>query len=390
MSEDLIKKLTGKNKGDFENAASYMLDCPDVEMFSALVGKEDFLFDFIKQNVAERIKNAVNENNYKNLLCFLKYYSPSYEESIVSSLAKFADEDLTDRMLEIFETGTNQEKTYCAKFFSYIQDPLSIEILKENSYTSDDDLNSNSAGTLGVMNEETSYNNAMEKLKSDDGFEKLSAVKFLVAYKNPKAIESVIDAMKNSNMSENIAGEIPYLESIFKILDSNLEDGLLVINNIINGFGEIIPLSATFDYELFEVLERLIANADDSKTAIVLLNAADKFETLTENDEYLFDENKEVKAEILDIKKLLKHIRKKELLKFVNDELDENSPFVYTALDFADDLYAIRALLKCNNQTIILKTVEILKSLNNLDDTAKTVALLKITDENIKSIIRAL
>ena len=34
--------------------------------------------------------------------------------------------------------------------------------------------------------------------------------------------------------------------------------------------------------------------------------------------------------------------------------------------------------------------VEILKKLNALDDTARTVALLKITDDNIKSIIRAL
>lgn len=77
-------------------------------------------------------------------------------------------------------------------------------------------------------------------------------------------------------------------------------------------------------------------------------------------------------------------------MRFVNEELNESSPFVYTALEFAEDLHAIRALLKCNNQTIILKTVEVLKSLNNLDDTTKTVALLKITDDNIKSIIRAL
>ena len=70
--------------------------------------------------------------------------------------------------------------------------------------------------------------------------------------------------------------------------------------------------------------------------------------------------------------------------------MNEASPFVYTALDFADDILAIRELLKCSNQTIILKTAETLKRLNALDDTAKTVALVKITDENIKSIIRSL
>ena len=120
------------------------------------------------------------------------------------------------------------------------------------------------------------------------------------------------------------------------------------------------------------------------------MNAREKFETLTENDEYLFDEDKNTKNEIQDIKKLLLNTDKKELLSKVNYELDGNSLFVLTALDFATDLMAIRELLKCSNQTVILKTAEVLKSLGNLDDTAKTVALLKITDENIKSIIRAL
>lgn len=390
MSEDYIKKLTGKNKADYEEAAFHLINTPDVEMFDELLKKDDFLFDFIKENVSERIKNAINETNYKNLLCLLKRYSPSYEDALITSLVKFADEDLTDTMLELLENGTNDEKTYCAKFFTYIQDPLAIEFLKNNTNTEDEFLNQNSAAALGAMQEESSYLDASAKLTSDDEFEKLSAVKFLVAYGDKKAVADIIQAMKTSTMSENIAGEIPYLESLFKILDENLEDGLLVLNNIINGIGEIIQLSSVFDYELYEIFERLISNSDNSKTAIVLLNAAEKFDTLTENDEYLFDENKEIKKEILEIKKLLTHIDKKELKKYVNQELNENSLFVYTALDFADDILAIRELLKCGNQTIILKTAEVLKAHKHLDYTTKTIALVKITDENIKAIIRAL
>ncbi len=390
MVDDLIKQLTGKNKQEYEAAACHLVNTADVEMFKALVDKDDFLFDFVKQNVSDRIGNALNETNYKNLLSFLKYYSPSYEDVIISTLVKFADEDLTDMMLEIFETGTNDEKTYCAKFFTYIQDPLALELLRKNSETDDEFLNSNCAAALGAMKDEISYSNAMANLKSDDEFEQLKAVKFLTSYGNPEALYPIIGAMKNSTMSENIAAEIPYLTDIFTILEGSLENGLLVLNNIINGLGEIIPLSSVFDYELYELFERLMVHADDSKTAIVLLNANDKFETLTENDEYLYDEDKDTKKEVLDIRKLLSHINKKELLCFVNQELREDSPFVYTALDFAEDMYAVRELLKCNNQTIILKTAEVLKAHNELDDTSRQVALLKITDENIKSIIRAL
>ena len=43
-----------------------------------------------------------------------------------------------------------------------------------------------------------------------------------------------------------------------------------------------------------------------------------------------------------------------------------------------------------NNQTLILKSVEIIKSLNQLSQNDKNIALEHVTDENIKSIITAL
>ena len=386
----MFKKLTGKNPREYEYAARHIMDNTDEKLFAELVEKDSFLFDFIKQNVAQRLEKATNDNNWHSLLAFLKYYSPSYEEFIASTLAKYADEDLTDKMLELLENGSESEKTYAAKFFSYVQDPLAIESLKKNLYTENEYLNINCAVTLSNMFEDSSYNEAIEKLKSSDDFEKLAAVKFLTAYGKKEALPYIVDAMKNSALAENIAGEIPYLISIFDVLDNNFEEGLLVINYIVNGLGEILALSQVFDFELFDVFEYVEKKCEDSRVAVVLLNAIEKFEILTENDEYLFDEDKNTKNEIFDIKKLLLNVDKNYLLTRVNFELKEDSPFVYTALDFASDQVAIRELLKSNNQTLILKTAEVLKSLGNLDDTAKTVALLKINDDNIKSIIRAL
>ncbi len=390
MVEDLIKKLTGKNKNDYEAAAKHLVDDADAEMFEKLVEQENYLFDFVKQNVANRIYNAVNENNYLNLLKFFKYYSPSYDEAIVSALAKYADEDLTDEILEIFETGTQNEKCYCAKFFSYIQDSLAIELLRNNSYTENESLNANCAATLGILGDEASYDEAIEKLNSDDEFEKLLAVKFLVIYGNKEALPKVIETMKTSTMAENIAGFIPYLIEFDDLLEYNYQDGMLVLNNIINGLGEILGLYEVLNFNLYSNIEKILDKPADSISATVLLNAEDKFNTLTENDEYLFDEDKATQNEIKDIKKLLSGINKKNLKQLITAELREDSPFVFTALDYTDDTDAVRELLRCNNQTIILKTAEILKKLNALDNTAKTVALLKITDENIKSIIRAL
>ena len=389
MNEDL-KKLTGKNKNDYETAAKNLVNLPDVELFKELVENDGFLFDFVKQNTAQRIENAVNETNYKNLLKFLKYYSPSYEDAIINSLVRYSDEDVTDTMLEKLENGTDEEKIYASKYFSYVHDPLSFEYLKKYAYSDNEFLAHNGASALAACNDREAYFEAIEKLKSNDDFEKLAAVKFLTAYGEKDAVNEILCAMKNSAMSENIAGEIPYLVSIFELLDKNYTDGLIVLNNIINGLGEIFPLSTVFDYELFDVFERLIHNFNDSQGAVVILNAKEKFEILTENDEYLFDEDKETKNEVQDIKRLLNGVNKKDLEKYVNLELNENSPFVYTALDFATDVMAVKELLKSNSQTLILKTAEVLKSLNSFDETAKTVALLKVTDINIKAIIRAL
>ncbi|MEE3349880.1 MAG: hypothetical protein VZR09_07560 [Candidatus Gastranaerophilaceae bacterium] len=387
---DNLKKLTGKNKNDYEQVAKSLVDNCDVELFKELVEQDGFLFDFIKQNVAQRIYDACNEKNYRNLLSFLKYYSPSYDEAIVSVLAKYADEDLTDEMLEIFENGDENEKCYCAKFFSYIQDSLALDLLRENSYTENESLNANCAATLGILNDKLSYDNAIEKLNSEDEFEKLNAVKFLVMYGNIEALDKIIDTMKNSTMSENIAGYVPYLINIQELLQTNYTGGLLVVNNIVNGLGEILGLYEVINFELYNIFEAMISNPQTGGSAAVLLNAEDKFNTLTENDEYMFDEDKNTQAEIKDIKKLLNRIDKKQLKALIKDELSENSPFVYTALDYSDNIEAIKELLRCDNQTIILKTAEVLKKLGALNDTERTVALLKITDENIKSILRAL
>lgn len=389
MTENL-KKLTGKNKNDYEAVAKHLVDDCDVELFKELVDNDDFLFDFVKNNVAQRIENVVNQNNYQNLTEFLKYYSQSYEDAIVGSLVKYADEDLTDLMLDKFENGCDNEKTYAAKYFAKIQDPLAYEFLRLNSYSDNEFLAQNCAMTLGAWHDEKSFDEAIEKLQNSDDFEKLSAVKFLTAYGDKKAVPKLFEAMRTSTMAENIAGEIPYLVPLYELIKTDYENALLAIIYITNALGEILPLSVVFDFELFEVFEELINNHDDSKVAITLLNARDKFDTLTENDEYLYDEDKNTKNEIFDIKKLLNSAKKKDLEKYINDELREDSPFVFTALDFATDELAIRELLKSNNQTLILKTAEVLKSLGNFDETARTVALLKVTDINIKAIIRAL
>ena len=376
---DLIKKLTGKNQSDYEPVARQLINIPDINLFEELVKQDDFLFDFVKQNVAKRLQNACNASNYRNLLALMKIYSPFYEDFIVSTLAKFADEDLTDEILEIFENGTDAEKTYAAKYFSRIKDPLALELLREGAFSENESLAANCAMTLGAFDDKESYATALEKLNSDDDFEQFSAISFLISYGDKTALDAIIDAMEKSSMAENIAGEIPYLVDMITLIQN--KRGVIVLNNIINGLGEILPLTGVFDYNLYEVFEKL-------DCPIVLLNAREKFNLLTENDEYLFDEDKNTKNEVYEIKNLLNSIPVDE--KAIDKELSAESPFVYTALELTDNASAVEELLSSKNQTLVLKSAEVLKKLGAWNETARTKALGNVSDENLKAIILAL
>lgn len=385
---DKLKKLTGKNPKDFEPVAFDVINIPDVELFKELIDNEDFLFDFIKQNVANRLAKVCNSSNYLNLLQFLKYYSPSYEDVIISNLVKFSDEDLTDKMLAIFEDGTDDEKTYCAKYFSIVQDSLALDFLKENAYSENSSLSANCATALALFGDTESKNEALVKLKSDDEFEKLDGVRFLVSYGDKSVIPAIVDVMKASSFAENIAGDLLYLTDLFSLYKTNKTDALFVFNSVINGLGEILGLAQIFDFRLYEFIEMLLKEQTDSEIAVVLANAKDKFNTLTENDEYLFDETKDVKQEVMDIKQLLSSFKVNQSL--INAELKSESLFVFTALEFANNESAIRGLLISANQTVVLKALEMLKQMNSLTKEDKNLALSSVTSEDIKSVIVAI
>lgn len=386
-NKDLIKKLTSKNKTDYEPVAHQLINTPDISLFEELVNQDDFLFDFVKRNVSQRLQNACNASNYRNLLALMKVYSPFYEDFIASTLAKFADEDLTDELLEIFENGTEAEKTYCAKYFSHIKDPLALEFLRESAFSENENLSSNCAATLGAFEDKESFELALNKLDSDDDFEIFKGVNFLIAYGDKTAAKKIIEVLDKSSMAENIAGEIPYLIDLFSILELDTVSGLTVINYIINGLGEILPLSTTIDYNLYSVIEDLANNSQNSAVATVLTNAREKFNTLTENDEYLFDEDKNTKNEVYEIKELLNNIK---ICGNIDEELRADSPFVFTALDFTNNKGAVEKLLSSDSQTLVLKSAEILKKLGGWNETLRAKALQHVTDSNIRAIIEAL
>lgn len=404
INNQLVKDLTAKDEKKALAAAQSIVDNANAEAFQLLADKTEFLFDFVKNNISKRLQKAINENNYRNVFSFLKIYTPDFEDALIGSLAAFADENLTDEMLELLEKGNEGEKAYSAKYFSYIPDTIGADLLTEYALNDNDNeaLAFNSAKALGVMKINSAFEKAVELLNSDDEFTVLKAVKFLVAYEDKNAVDALLKAMENSSMSENIAGEIPYLESLLTLIHTKTDTAMLCVENILSGLGEILPLNQIFNFEMFDVLSFLISDNQQNKNpqaAVVLLSALSKFETLANNDEYTFDEDKSTKQEITEVYNLLN--KQQEYFwnaqkKLALQELQASPARISSALQVICDFKIkeakepVKELLHTDNEIIICEALGTLKQLGELSGVDKNQILSRIKDENKKALIESL
>jgi hypothetical protein len=387
---DLIKKLTGKNPSEYEVVAKSLVDNSDIELFSKLVSQDDFLFDFIKNNVSKRIQNACNERNYSNLLKFFEYYSPSYDTMFAKVLYTYSKNSLFSEIKNIYKTGSEQAKAYATKYLALVDPVLLTDILpliRMSAYSSFEPLSQNSIEILSLIDDVDSKNNALELLNSEDEFTKFAAIKFLVNYQAIEEIDKILDVMKKSTLSENIAAEIPYLISIEELLERNFDDGILVLCNIINAIPDIISVNAICDYNLLNIIKNIPLT---SSSAVLLRLMKDKFEELVSNDEYLFDCDKNTKEEIFAINKLLKRFNNHKLESLLYEELYDGSDFVFFALDYVSEIEELETLLDSKNQTLILKILTLLKEKSFLTQKHKELALKTIISEELKNIVYAL
>lgn len=387
---DLIKKLTGKNPSEYEMVAKSLVDNSDVELFAKLVKQDDFLFDFIKNNVAKRIQSACNKENYLHLLDFLEFYSPSYDTMIARVLYSFSGDELLPEMKEFYLNGSDSAKAYAVKYFSFVTPERLVEILpllRQTALSDYEPLSMNSIEVLSLLRDEPSKKDAIARLESTDEFEQYEAVKFLVAYQAKDCLDKIIEIMKKSSLAENIASEILYLISPEELLEKDFDSAVLVLCNIVNAIPEILPPSVVCDYGLYDIFANLPLT---SSSAVLLRLAKEKFEELVSNDEYLFDSDKNTKDEVKGVNNLLKEYNNHKLESLFYDELYEESDFVFFALDFTNEVEELEALLDSKNETLLLKVLTMLKDRAVLKSEHKEKALENIRSSDIKNIVEVL
>lgn len=403
--EDLkkeVKIITAKDEKAAVEVIKKMINDSDVELFKELLSQSEYLFPFIKENVSKRFEMSLCGSNYQNIFDFLEYYSPDYDRVFASAIKVFGQDAIKPKMLDLIKNGSAAQKTYAARYYEISPDLFAIRELVSNAFSDDEYLADACAAALGAINEQKSYQTALEKLNSDDDFESLKALNFFVSYiKNPPMPE-IFKALERSGMAENFAGKIAYLIPLPSLIKEDLQNALTVIDNILSGFGEILPLSEVFNYELFDVLGMLSENSEEkysSQISAIMLRAFAKFNTICSNDEYTFDEDKNTKEELNEINRLLNSFGSeywKNCEKNIELELSAEKRRVLSALNVIKEqniqssIPAIADMIYENqDETVICEGLSALKQFNSISLVDKNDIMPYFTNETLKAIVES-
>ncbi len=386
---DFIKNITSKDINLSKKTILDLINSADLAKFRLLVEKEDFIFPFLKERISKDFVNLINKENLNTLFEFTKVYSFDFEEMIIKSFLKFANEDLTDEILEIFQTGTNEQKAYCAKYFCYIKDPLALDFLYENSSSDFNPLKTNCILALKSFNDTKLADLAKESIKnSTDEFEKLNDFETLSIFNE---VDFIIENGLNSPLNSHIVSILLNYNDFDSLKNKTSKENLKKIFQIlIENYPENISLDTVLYYQILDFI-KLISLENDNYSKNLLLFAKGKFSEFNSNDIYTFDFDKSTKNEIKNISKFLENSDftfNDVVFEYNNKNPHQFSLLLYIIKEyniekFDENLIEIFGKVNCEFKAQI---AEILKSHNKINELDKNL-IENIENENVKALI---
>lgn len=386
-----IKNITSKDIKLSQKTILDLISSKNIENFKLLAQNGDFIFPFIKDRITKDFVKLVNKKDIETVLKFTKVYSADFEEMIIKSLLKFADENLTDEMLELFENGTCEQKAYCAKYFCHIKDTLALNCLYQNVKDDFEPLKINCILALKAFEEKDIVEEAKDIIQnSQDDFEKLNY--FLVL-----SIFNEIDFIVKNGLSSPFSSQIVSIlldYNDFNSIVSSAEKKEIkrILHILIENYPENISLDTVLYYQIMDFV-KLVSDFSDNYSKNILLLAKAKFQEFNSKDVYSFDFDKTIKQEIKNISDFLDNLdlSSSEIVFEYNSE----KPYEFNVLldviqeynleKFDNDLIQI-----FNNEKIkyefLARIAEILKSHNKIYSLDKNI-IENIENYNVKTLI---
>lgn len=388
--ENFIKNITSKDIKLSHATIETMIKTKDLNAFKLLCEKSDFIFPFLKERISTDFIKLIKKEDLKVIFDFSKIYCIDFENIIVNSWIKYASEDLTDEILDLFENGTNDQKAYCAKYFSKIQDPLALEYLNKYALNNFEPLKTNCALALSAFGDVEILNKMKNLIEtSDDDFEKLNAFNFITTYGGDEQIKYVLQNAFSNPFATNIITNILDLNEI-NYLKNILDEKTLIriFQIIIEEYPEDLPLDTCYYWNLIDFI-KLIYSFDNNYAKNILILAREKFTEFSENDIYTFDFDKNIKAEIKSISQSLNALKLNfDVQNFKNEyELNLILEIIkeLKLIDYSDYLANLFAEVQDEKKAQIAL---ILKEFNKINLINKDI-LKTIQNENIKALIES-
>lgn len=402
--------LISKNFEAAKSAAKAVVDTADVETFEKLTQKSEFIFDFIKEKIIKNLCCAVTKENLSNILKFTKIYSSDFEDFIVNSWVKFANEDLTDEILTLFEQGTEEQKAYAAAYFYHINDPLAVEFLEKYAFSDFDPLAQNCAFALCSFKDKKLYNEAISVLQnavsnSEEDFENYKYVNFLVSYGDKSAFDVLFEYFKKTCTKGFLASSMLYLISFGELVETGkIKEAFEIFDVILSAYPEEISLETVFDFEILEFIKYLCKMVKDgipqgiegispSYIKRIILKAKYKFNLISREDIYTFDLPKDVKKEITAISEYINALDiplfnglEEELCTKDRERILETFDIIlnFGKTEFSPKIAEIIA--NTEFEDVISEGVKILKTFGKLELIGKEEILNKIKNQNLKAL----
>ncbi len=402
--------LISKNFEAAKIAAKAVVDTADIETFEKLCEKSEFLFDFIKEKIIKNLCSAVTRENLSNILKFTKIYSSDFEDFIVNSWVKFANEDLTDEILTLFEQGTEEQKTYAAAYFYHINDPLAVEFLEKYAFSNFDPLAQNCAAALCSFKDKKLYNEAISVLQnavsnSEEDFENYKYVNFLVSYGDKSAFDVLFEYFKKTCTKGFLASSMLYLISFGELVETGkIKEAFEIFDVILSAYPEEISLNTVFDFEILRFIKYLCKTVKDgvpqgisdiapSYIKRIILKAKYKFNLISREDIYTFDLSRNVKKEITAISEYINALDiplfdglEEELYTKDRERILETFDIIlnFGKTEFSPKIAEIIA--NTEFEDVISEGVKILKTFGKLELIGKEEILNKIKNQNLKAI----
>ena len=398
LATENANNLLSKNPEIAKAAARAVVEQKDFETFCEICNKSEFIFDFIKDKITNNLLEAVSGTNCENLLLFTTCYCADFEDFVVGALVKFAREELTDALLEIFKDGTEDQKVYCAAYFSRILDPLALDYLKAGAVSEFLPLKTNCAKALYAFGDRELYNAAIEKLNESDELEALKAVEFLAAYGDPETFDPIYKFMKKTPYAAYVALDLLSFKNFEELLEADKRNAALnIFDAILNGYPEILPLHSILYADVKGFLRTLAEGTVSPHEAKLILKAKMKFDLIAGSENYTFDLDKATKSEVGEIVNLLEALPINLYVEALEAEFERDDEDVIDLFEIAAELgleqYAplISQKIKASNYpALICEGVKALKELGKLDLASEDELAARLgEDPNLTALLRS-